>query len=289
MPTDPSSDEKTYVLDAENVAEMARLIQQDLLITRHMGGLLPERPDFSNISRVLDIACGPGGWVQEVAAAHPSLEAVGIDISAIMVQYAQTKARMRGLNNARFEVMDATKPLQFPASSFDLINARLIFAFMSLSGWPLLVQECLRLLRPAGHLRLTECEWCITNGKAFERLNEMGTRALKLAGRSFSPDGRQLGMTPMLGRFLLDAGFQQISIKGHAIDFSARMEAHNAYYQDYSVLFKLLQPFLISMKVTTEGEVAWLYEQMLEEMQSDDFRGVAFLLTAMGKNSTESG
>ena len=53
-----------------------------------------------------------------------------------MVQYAQTEARMRGLNNARFEVMDATKPLQLPTGSFDLINARLVFAFMPLNGWP---------------------------------------------------------------------------------------------------------------------------------------------------------
>jgi ubiquinone/menaquinone biosynthesis C-methylase UbiE len=283
MPEDSSHNEKTYVLDAENAAEMARLIQQDLLITRHMGGLLPEQPDFANISRVLDVGCGPGGWVHEVAAAHPSLEAVGIDISTIMIQYARVQAGVRGLDNARFEVMDATKPLQFPANSFDLINARLIFAFMPLDGWPRLVQECLRLLRSGGLLRLTECEWCITNGEAFERLNGMGTRALKLAGRSFSPDGRQLGMSPMLGRFLLDAGFQRITIKGHAIDFSARMEAHDAYYQDYRVLFKLLQPFLVNMKVTTQEEVAWLYEQMLEEMRSDGFRGVAFLLTATGE------
>lgn len=283
MPEDSPQSDNTYVLDAENTAEMARLIQQDLLITRHMGGPLPERPDFTNISRVLDIGCGPGGWVHEVAAAHPSLEAVGIDISTIMIQYAQAQARVRDLDNVRFEVMDATKPLPLLTDSFDLINARLIFAFMPLDGWPRLVQECLRLLRPSGLLRLTECEWCITNGEAFERLNGMGTRALKLAGRSFSPDGRQLGMTPMLGRFLRDAGCQHISIKGHAIDFSARMEAHDAYFQDYRVLFKLLQPFLIGTKVTTQEEVAWLYEQMLEEMQSDDFRGVAFLLTAVGE------
>jgi ubiquinone/menaquinone biosynthesis C-methylase UbiE len=283
MPEAVPQSDNTYLLDAENAAEMARLIQQDLLITRHMGGLLPERPDFASISRVLDIGCGPGGWIHEVASAHPSLETVGIDISPSMIQYAQAQARVRNLHNAHFAVMDATKALQFPADFFDLITARLIFAFMPLDGWPRLVQECLRLLRPGGLLRLTECEWCITNGEAFERLNGMGTRALKLAGRSFSPDGRQLGMTPMLGRFLHDAGYRPVSIKGHAIDFSARMEAHDAYYQDYRVLFKLLQPFLISMKVTTQEEVAWLYEQMLEEMQSDGFRGVAFLLTAAGE------
>jgi ubiquinone/menaquinone biosynthesis C-methylase UbiE len=137
-----------YVLDAENSAEMARLIKQDLLATSQMGGLLPERPDFVGISRVLDIACDPGGWVHEVAAAHPEVEAVGIDLSRIMIEYAQAHAQRRGLENARFSVMDATRPLAFPDASFDLVNARFIFAFLPLSSWPALVQEGWRLLRP---------------------------------------------------------------------------------------------------------------------------------------------
>jgi hypothetical protein len=134
-----------------------------------------------------------------------------------------------------------------------------------------------------GLLRLTEGEFSLTNGKAFEQLISLSARAFKLTGRSFSPDGRQLGITPMLGRFLLDAGFEQITIKGHAIDFSSRMPAHDAYYQDCRVLFKLLQPFLIAAGVTTQAELDELYEQVLEAMQSDDFRGVGFLLTACGE------
>ncbi len=272
-----------YVLDAENSAEMARLIKQDLLITSHMGGLLPERPDFAGIARVLDIACGPGGWVHEVAAAHPSVEVVGIDLSRVMIEYAQAHARVRKLDNARFHVMDVTQPLAFPDASFDLINARLLFAFLPLSGWPALVQEGRRLLRPGGLLRLTEWEWSITNGKASEQFSHLSTRAFKQAGRSFSPDGQRLGMVPMLGRFLLDAGFEHLTIKGHAIDFSAGMPAHDASYEDCRVLFKLLQPFLIAAGVTTQAEVDDLYEAAMEEMQADDFRGVSFLLTACGE------
>ncbi len=91
----PSSEtpqnESTYVLDPESAAEMARLLDQDLLATKHMGGLLTERPDFANIHRVLDIACGPGGWVQEVAFTHPEIEVIGIDISQAMIQYARAQ------------------------------------------------------------------------------------------------------------------------------------------------------------------------------------------------------
>src|SRR5258708_3157755 len=52
-----------YVIDAENAAEMARLLLQDQLLTRAMGGPLAEQVDMSQVHRVLDIGCGPGGWV----------------------------------------------------------------------------------------------------------------------------------------------------------------------------------------------------------------------------------
>jgi 23S rRNA U2552 (ribose-2'-O)-methylase RlmE/FtsJ len=71
---DQPQDENTYVIDAESATEMARLLHQDRLITSHLGGLLPERPNHDSMQRVLDLACGPGGWAQEVALAYPTIE-----------------------------------------------------------------------------------------------------------------------------------------------------------------------------------------------------------------------
>ena len=50
MPTSPSnsSGKNTYVIDVENAAELARLIHQDRLTTKSMGGLLAEQPDLSS-------------------------------------------------------------------------------------------------------------------------------------------------------------------------------------------------------------------------------------------------
>src|SRR5690348_12671100 len=60
-------EENTYILDAESAAEMARLMRQDQLVTAGMGGIFPENIDLSGIQRVIDLACGPGGWPLEVA------------------------------------------------------------------------------------------------------------------------------------------------------------------------------------------------------------------------------
>ncbi|HLI06467.1 MAG TPA: methyltransferase domain-containing protein [Ktedonobacteraceae bacterium] len=277
-----SGDENTYFIDAENAAEMARLTVQDRLTTKAMGGLLPEQADVSGIYDILDIACGPGAWVLDMAQTYPEKRVTGIDISRLMIAYAQAQAREKDLNNASFQVMDALKPLEFADHSFDLVNARFIFSFMPATAWPKLLQECLRILQPGGIIRLTESEWYFTNSAAYERLHGMVTQAMHLAGLSFSPDGRMVGITPMLARLLRDAGFAGIAEQAHMINLSAGTEAHQGLYQNLLAFLKLIQPFLIKTGVTTQAEVDSLYYQAMGELMSDEFCAVSFLLTAWG-------
>ncbi|HLI06466.1 MAG TPA: methyltransferase domain-containing protein [Ktedonobacteraceae bacterium] len=277
-----SGDENAYFIDAENVAEMARLAMQDRLTTKAMGGLLPEQTDLSAIHDILDIACGPGAWALDMAQAFPQMQVTGIDISRLMVEYAKAQAREKNLHNASFQVMDALNPLEFADNSFDLVNARFITGFMSKAAWPLLVRECMRVLRPGGILRLTECESPLTNSKGSERMYELLAQALARTERIFSVDGRHIGITPVLGRLLHDAGFAAIQKTSHVIDYSFGTEAHAGCYQDVRTFLKLLQPFFVNIGVTTQEEVNRLYLQTLEEMQSEDFCGIFFFLTAWG-------
>jgi len=110
-------------------------------------------------------------------------------------------------------------------------------------------------------------------------LTHVGT----LTGRSFSPDGRHIGITPMLGRFLRDAGFVDIQRKAHVLDFSAGAEDYGNTYQDLMAGLKLLEPFLVLAKVTTEEEFEELYQQALAELMLDSFCAVGYLLTVWGK------
>src|SRR5690348_2053759 len=149
-----------------------------------MGGPLPEiaQEELANLHDVLDIACGPGGWALELANAYRSLCVTGVDISEIMVRYANGLAETSGLTNAHFKRMNAqSQPFAFPDQSFDLINARLIIGFMQTTFWPYFLKECQRILRPGGILRLTECEGGIvgiTTSVGCEILNRAGTLAL---------------------------------------------------------------------------------------------------------------
>ncbi|GHP00378.1 hypothetical protein KSF_104250 [Reticulibacter mediterranei] len=65
------TEQNRYFIDTESAAEMARLLQQERLLTRAMGSLFPSDLDPTHLHRVLDIACGPGGW-RKASGLRPS-------------------------------------------------------------------------------------------------------------------------------------------------------------------------------------------------------------------------
>lgn len=284
MPERHQPDDSSYILDVKSGAEMARLMKQDHLLTKGMGGLFSERDDISTMHKILDIACGPGGWALEVAFAYPSTHVVGVDISPTMIKYAQAQAWSQGLENTNFREMNILSGLDFPDSTFDLVNARFLVGFMPQTTWPKLLQECIRITRPGGIIRLTEFdEPGTTNSLAFARWEALAFRAIQLAGLTSSPDGRNFGITPLLNHLLQEAGCTNIEQKAHVIDFSSGSEAFESMYENCVVAFNLVQPFLVKMGVTTPEEAEQSYQQMLYEMMQEEFCGLWYYLTTWGQ------
>ena len=63
----------------ENESEIARLMSLHQNLSMWTGGALPPTLDVSKVKRVLDIGCGVGAWVHEVARDYPQTQVVGID------------------------------------------------------------------------------------------------------------------------------------------------------------------------------------------------------------------
>lgn len=280
MPTVNEPDNNDYFIDAESATEMARLIEQERFITSAMGGLFAERSDIASMHSILDLGCGPGEWAREVAFEYPEINVTGIDISKTMVQYASAHAKVKNLDNVSYEVMDISEPLAFPDNSFDLVNGRLI-AFLSPEKWASLLSECMRIVRPGGVIRLTENE-VVTTNPATDTAFSLFYQAMTRARQSFSPTGRVLGITSRLGHLLKNAGCTDIGYRAHALDFSAGTEIHDNFTEVALVFLTLMQPFLVSVGVTTQEEHQDLLQKMQMEMYSDDFSAVMFLLTAWG-------
>lgn len=278
-----SKSENTYVVDAESAAEMARLMRQDQFLTQEMGGIFPEHLDLSNVQQILDLACGPGGWVLEAAFTYTDVEVHGVDISERMIGYASAQAKVQRRSNASFQVMNILKPLPFADASFDLVNARLIGAFMPRTAWPELFAQCLRILRPGGTLRITEVETGMTNKPAFEKAWYTVQQAMARANMGFSPLGMHWGIIHMLPHFFQKAGLQLIGKMAHVVDFSVGTEAHEGFYYDCASGFQAIEPFIEKMQVAPLAEWRDLYQKALAEMFEEDFCAIWVLLTVWGQ------
>jgi len=73
--------------------------------------------------RVLDIGCGTGQSTRDAARAATAGSALGIDLSAQMLEHARRVSREEGLTNVGFEQADA-QVHPFPAGGFDIAISR---------------------------------------------------------------------------------------------------------------------------------------------------------------------
>jgi SAM-dependent methyltransferase len=245
-----------------------------------MGGL----PDLSKRARILDLACGPGGWSFDAGAAYPGQQVIGVDSDPLMIRIAQEQALIAGkdsspLPNVSFRHMTLAPPLPLESSTFDFIHTRGLASFLATGSWAGLLGDCLRLLRPGGLLSCTEAELPVTSSTAFERFCALIAEACRRAGKNLSGGARTVGVTATLPRLLRVAGFKRVEVHPVFLDFSADAPGHAGMLQNAVVALRLIQPFLLDWGVTTTEEIERLYQLALLDLRAEAFAGSLVLLS----------
>src|SRR5579884_3687958 len=185
--------ENTYVLPSESAAEMARLIDQDVTMTDAIG-IFPGDVVVYEGDRILDVACGPGGWARRAALEYPLASIVGIDISHTMISYANAYVQAQQLQNIAFHEANVLKPLPFADASFNIVHARLMVGFLDDNGWRHVLGEIVRVLVPGGIIILTESDALTnSNSPAMEQYMQFMYRAMYTRGFTHNPAKVNLG------------------------------------------------------------------------------------------------
>src|SRR5689334_811277 len=95
-----------FVQDRSNQEELKRLLVLEQMVAEPMGGVLPEQTNPERFHRVLDIGCGPGGWLIQTAQAYPQIQKLyGIDISPTIIHHAQKRAEELQIPKDRVEFL----------------------------------------------------------------------------------------------------------------------------------------------------------------------------------------
>ncbi len=274
----------TYLVqDRDNLSEMERLELQDDLLTRKMGGVLPEQEDLTRFQHILDVGCGTGGWLMEVAQTYPDIPLlVGVDISGSMLAYARAKANALGLSDrVQFQSMDALRLLEFPDEYFDLVNQRLGMSYLRTWDWPTLLQQYKRVTRRSGIVRVTEATLVYrSSSPALMMMTGFFTKALYQAGHFFAiePTGITAHMPQILGRTFLNVQKRVIPM------MHIRREAEGKkFIEDMRLGYKTASPFLKKWINISSYDYETLYQEMLKEMDEEDFYALGAFETVWAK------
>jgi ubiquinone/menaquinone biosynthesis C-methylase UbiE len=280
----------TYPVQDKNnqQEELKRLVVQDHMFTTVMGGVLPEQQDPIQFRRILDIGCGPGGWILEMAQKYPQIEKLcGIDISTAMVQYALEQAKQRQLSTGvrgrvEFHAMDALRMLEFPDNFFDLVNLRLVASFIRQWEWPKLFSEIHRVLRVGGLVRIVETPIrARSSSQAVAELYSLLCSAFFKSGRLFREE--PAGLVDELPALLERHGFQQIKSIHCEIEYRAGTEIGDAALQDTALLFRTFRQFLYRYECLPENYDA-LCQQAAEDFQQPGFVSIGDIYTFWAVN-----
>ncbi|KAH9178870.1 hypothetical protein EDB89DRAFT_987720 [Lactarius sanguifluus] len=98
---------------------------------------------------VLDLGCGSGSWIMDVARDFPHCQAVAVDL-----------VPMQSINmppNCRSEVDDINLGLQHFYGDFNVVHARLVAS--GIKDYPSLIDHISQCLRPGGLMELVESDF----------------------------------------------------------------------------------------------------------------------------------
>jgi len=105
---------------------------------------------------VLDCGCGTGDMLALISKITAPGEAVGIDLSQLMIQEAKKRAKTDTSGNLRFEVMDV-QSLNFPDSSFDrVLSTQLLIHVPDPRN---AMHELCRVINKQGWIAISDMDW----------------------------------------------------------------------------------------------------------------------------------
>ncbi|GCE26467.1 hypothetical protein KDA_19510 [Dictyobacter alpinus] len=160
---------------------------------------------IKNPNNILDVACGTGRWMFEVARIFPQANFYGLDL----VLPNQGNSTLRFPLNCIFKAGDVADGLPFVDKSFDYVHQRLLVSGIKAQIWPGLLYEIIRVTRPGGWVEIVD-----TN-LTCQRLGPETTRLAQWVQELSISRGMDPSLQQNLDRHLKRAGL--VNVTAHRV------------------------------------------------------------------------
>jgi SAM-dependent methyltransferase len=238
-------------------------------------GLIPEQLDSVNIHNVLDVACGLGEWLLDMAFRYPEKEFVGLDRHAARLDYARAYACVQGIEHVKFFQGDMLH-MPFNDNSYDLVHGRFLLMTVTAMVRRVLLNELVRICTPEGYVLLQETLFPVTNSDACAYWYDLFRLAFERAE-----------IAPLavyeIEHQLCQAGCRSVQRIDTTIPISHGTAAHRALCTHAIELQNFLAPFLLSTGVITTDQLNKICMQVHIDLVSKDFVGVWPVVAFIGQ------
>ena len=207
-------------------------------------------------AHILDVGCGTGRWVLEMAQEFPQAELNGIDCSLPLGDAAHFPL------NSHFHAGNVLHKLPFEDSFFDFVHQRHFIFTILQHRWQSLVNELVRVTRRGGWVELIEMNPVLQHtGPATERVLQLVTQA-----------ALQLGLDPAIsqhiGTLLGTAGLKRVGTSTQLVPLGNWGGQPGAMaLADILAIAQEMKPQVLAQTQTASNEFDLLTMQMVEEVE----------------------
>jgi len=169
-------------------------------VSRFVAGRAPESV------RLLDVACGTGRPLDQLAVAHPRLRYHGVDLSPFYVAHART--RLAGVAELTLAAENAER-LPFVDRHFDVVTCVYLFHELPRNARRQVVAEMFRVLAPGGLVVIEDSAQYADSGDVRDALEGFPAEFHEPFYRDYLGDD--------LRAMLADAGFEPVADETHLV------------------------------------------------------------------------
>lgn len=220
-------------------------------------------------SYILDVCCGSGRWVREVAAELPGSRVVGLDMTlpqdvnpSISGSYPTPGHPARSYAFIQHNVME---PLTFATASFNLTHMRQMMTILPIAAWPRVVGEMVRVTARGGWVELVEGDLVRNGGPALDTMQRWALQAML-------PHGIDPRISSQLGDLLRTLSIADV--RTHTVELP--IGPHGGRFgelmgTDFMARIEGLRAHIIAARLATPDEFARAQAALRQEMNRAEY------------------